>query len=231
MDDFHPRLRADRTIFVFDLDNTLYPSSLALFPQVEKRMEIFVQTLTGLTDGEAAAYQKKLFMDYGTTLNGLMVDHNIDPQEFLDFVHDIDFSPISRDDKLRQSLEKLEGRRLIYTNADMTYTKKVLARLGISDLFEDIFDIHRGDLKPKPQNQPFDKFLSDHDIDPLKSIMFEDMARNLVPASDRGMGTVWINTGTDWGRADYHPDVVHAEIPALSDWLATYVTARGRHVG
>ena len=226
MDDYHPRLRANRDTFVFDLDNTLYPSDCALFPQVEKRIGLYVQQFMGMDPETAYAYQKELFMAHGTTLKGLMVKHDADPHDFLDYVHDIDFTPVKANPKLRQSLEQLDGRRIIYTNADKTYTDKVLERLGVADLFEGVYDILAADMRPKPDETAYEDLFDRYNIEPTRAIMFEDMVRNLVPAHKFGMGGVWINTGSVWGAADHHPDVVHAEADVLTPWLSQYVEAR-----
>lgn len=222
----HPRLENDRDIFVFDLDNTLYPADCALFPQVEKRIGQFVESALELGPTEARAYQKKLFMDHGTTLNGLMIHHGTKPEDFLSFVHDIDFTPIGKDIALRSALEALGGRRVIYTNADQPYTEQVLNRLGISDLFEGIYDIVAATMRPKPEIDAYRDMLKQFDIDPTRAIMFEDMARNLVPAHRLGMGCVWINTGSVWGEAGHDDDCIHAETPALTPWLSAFATDR-----
>jgi len=226
MQHYHNRLQKDRDVFVFDLDNTLYHHSTALFPQVDKRIGLYVQKLTGLNAEDARAHQKKLFMDHGTTLAGLMATAHVDPLDFLNFVHDIDFSAIQPDPELAKAIRQLGGRHLIYTNADRPYTEKVLDQLGISDLFDGMFDITAANLLPKPAPEAFDAFLQKFDISPERAIMFEDMARNLVPAAARGMGGVWIDTGEVWGRTDHSPHAVHAEISALTPWLAQYADDR-----
>lgn len=208
-----------KATWVFDLDNTLYPADCDLFSQVEQRIGAFVSKVTGLQGAEAKAYQKKLFMEHGTTLNGLMLYHGIDADDFLNFVHDIDFSPVTADPRLREALQRLPGRHVIYTNADTPYAERVLDRLGIADQFDGIFDIVAGDFLPKPDPKPYDAMLKTFGIDPKEAVMVEDMVRNLKPAHALGMETVWIDTGEIWGRKDYDASIITHEIEALSQWI------------
>ncbi len=216
----------DRDIFVFDLDNTLYPAESNLFAQVDVKIGEYVQNLLSLDPVEARALQKQYLVNHGTTLKGLMENHNVDPHHYLDAVHDIDMEPIKADPALRQSLEALDGRRIVFTNADQTYAERVLERLGVADLMEGIFDIHAADLDPKPKPHVYDKFLVDHDVNPARAIMFEDMARNLVPAHALGMATVWINTGSVWGEQGHDPKSVHAETDLLNNWLKGFLSGK-----
>ncbi len=221
--DFHPALSQDRDTWVFDLDNTLYSAECNLFDQVDKKITEFVQQFLNLEREEARGLQKEYLLEHGTTLNGLMTNHNVDPEEYLTHVHAIDFTPIERDDKLRKAIQNLEGRKLVFTNADKPYAQNIMKRLGIDDLFEDIFGIVEADLRPKPHMPVYEDFVTKYDVDPSKAVMFEDMVRNLKPAHALGMATVWINTGTVWGEADYSADIVHAEAPNLTDWLHAFV--------
>jgi putative hydrolase of the HAD superfamily len=215
----HPAFHEPRDVWVFDLDNTLYPEKCNLFAQVDVKIGEYVQNLLGLSPGDARKVQKGYLLEHGTTLKGLMANHEIDPHHYLDHVHDIDFSPIPQDGPLRTLLGQLEGRKLVFTNADLTYAEKVLDRLGVADQFEAIFDIHAAELEPKPKQAVYDKFIADHGIDPNRAVMFEDMARNLKPAHALGMATVWVNTGSVWGQADHDPGFIHAETETLNDWL------------
>jgi putative hydrolase of the HAD superfamily len=227
--DFHDIFSETRDIFVFDLDNTLYPAESNLFAQVDMKIGEYVQNFLNLGPIEARKVQKGMLLEHGTTLKGLMANHSIDPQHYLDSVHDIDFSPIQRDQSLRTALESLNGRRIVFTNADKHYAEQVMDRLGVSDLFEDIFDIYRADLAPKPDPKIYDTFLSEFDADPTRAIMFEDMARNLIPAHARGMATVWINTGSQWGAADHDNEVIHAETHSLSEWLHHFLKHKAQN--
>lgn len=213
----------ERDVYVFDLDNTLYPAESNLFSQVDVKIGEYVQQLLGLDAVEARKLQKSYLVNHGTTLKGLMTNHDIDPHHYLDYVHDIDMSPIRPDPGLRRSLEAIDGRRLVFTNADQTYAEQVLERIGISDLIEGVFDIHKAGLEPKPKPQVYDMFLKEYGVDPNRAIMFEDMVRNLVPAHNLGMATVWINTGSVWGQADYDASKVHSETEGLAQWLRAHL--------
>ncbi|SDD79274.1 MULTISPECIES: pyrimidine 5'-nucleotidase [Kordiimonas] len=220
---FHPTFDDPRDVWVFDLDNTLYAAECNLFSQIDQKIGEYVQTLLGLSPEEARKVQKHYLLEHGTTLKGLMAHHSVDPYHYLDSVHDIDFAPIERDDHLRNAIERLEGRKVVFTNADEKYAAQVLKRLGIDDQFEDIFDIHEAALEPKPKPEVYDKFVGKYGIDPKRAVMFEDMARNLVPAHAMGMATVWINTGSIWGQADHDPETVHAETDNLATWLHAFL--------
>ena len=210
-------------VWVFDLDNTLYPAECALFDQVDRNIGTYVADLLGKTPAEARAVQKDYLVRYGTTLNGLMTNHDVDPHDYLSAVHDIDFSPIPRDDRLRDALQRLDAPKIIFTNADRPYAEKVLDRLGIADQFDGIFDILDADLRPKPHSETYERFVTRHGVNPQKAVMVEDMACNLKPAHAMGMQTVWINTGSPWGRKGHDPDIIHTEITSLSAWLDTVV--------
>jgi putative hydrolase of the HAD superfamily len=213
----------DIETWVFDLDNTLYPSENNLFSQVDINITNYVASSLGLPFDQARQLQKKYLLEHGTTLNGLMHNHDVDASHYLDSVHDIDFSPIKNDPVLEQALNKLNGRKIIFTNADAVYAEKVLDRIGIAHHFDDIFDIIAADLKPKPEAKTYDLFFNKYNINPGKSVMFEDMARNLIPAKRAGMGTVWINTGSSWGEADYDSSIINFETNALTPWLNAFV--------
>jgi len=221
--DHHPIFSENRDIFVFDLDNTLYPAESDLFSQVDVKIGQYVQNLLGLDAIAARKVQKGYLLEHGTTLGGLIANHDVDPQHYLDSVHDIDLSPIANDPALRDMLLALKGRRLVFTNADLPYAERVLDRLGIADLFEGIFDIHAASLAPKPRPHVYDMFLGKYGVDPARAIMFEDMVRNLIPAHALGMATVWINTGSIWGEADYDAGIVHAETDTLHRWLDNHI--------
>lgn len=209
--------------WVFDLDNTLYPADCDLFSQVDINITNYVCKLLDLPFDEARKLQKQYLLEYGTTLSGLMHQHRVDPNHYLDSVHDIDFTPVKDDNILSNALKKLKGRKVIFTNADTPYAEKVLERIGIIDHFDGIFDIIAADLKPKPEVSTYREFFKTFNVIPEKSVMFEDMARNLIPAKQAGMGTVWINTGSPWGEADYDADTINVETPELTPWLDTFV--------
>jgi len=225
----HPIFHAGRTDWIFDLDNTLYPADLALFPQVERKIGDYVQTLLKLEPEAASRRQKELFMAHGTTLKGLMVEHDVDPHDYLTFVGDIDFSHLQPDPDLRAQLLDLEGRRIIFTNADRPYAEKVLDRLGIADVFDGLFDVIDADFVPKPHRTPYEKLIAAHDINPGNAVFFEDMARNLSQAHAMGIATVWIDTGNVYGRGGLEVDRVHSTTSSLKAWLTDYHDHRARN--
>ncbi|PCJ86383.1 MAG: pyrimidine 5'-nucleotidase [Hyphomicrobiales bacterium] len=178
--------------WVFDLDNTLYPHHSNLFDQIDKRMTTYVAQLMQLERVEARKIQKDYYHRYGTTLRGLMLEHEIDTDAFLEFVHDIDHTPIEPDPALAAAIKALPGRKYIYTNGSRKHAENVAARLGIIDHFEDIFDIVAADLEPKPNPGPYHKFFSDTGIDPKNGAMFEDLVKNLRVPKQNGMLTTLI---------------------------------------
>ncbi|WP_046022818.1 pyrimidine 5'-nucleotidase [Magnetospira sp. QH-2] len=206
--------------WVFDLDNTLYHHSAKLFDQIDVLMKAYIARLLDLPEDQAFKVQKQYFRDYGTTLRGLMNRHHIDPHDFLDFVHDIDLSVIDRDTRLEKALAALPGRKIIFTNADEPHADRVMARLGIRDQFEAVFDIFAADFVPKPAPEVYDALIRRHGIAPTDTVMVEDMARNLIPAHALGMTTLWIDTGSDFGRDGHHEDHIHHATDDLSAWLA-----------
>jgi putative hydrolase of the HAD superfamily len=208
-----------RDIWVFDLDNTLYPAETNLFAHMDVKMGDYVARIEGVDLATARIIQKRYFHDHGTTLAGLMANHDIDPDHFLDYVHDVDLSAVAPDEELIAAIGRLPGRKLVFTNADAHYGQKVLDRLGLGAAFEAIFDIRDAGYLPKPAIAAYHQFCSDHGVDPTRAIMVEDMARNLVPAKELGMETVWINNGSEQGGTTDWSATVDHEITALAPWL------------
>ena len=180
--------------WVFDLDNTLYPASCRLFDQIDKRMAEFISQTLKLDKVEAKRLQKTFFYEHGTTLRGLMTVYGIEPNAFLDYVHDIDHSPVNACPELARALERLPGRKLVFTNGTTYHAEKVLDRLGIKALVEDVFDIVHCGFIPKPQREPYLKLVQRAGIAPQKAAMFEDIARNLEPPHELGMTTVLVQS-------------------------------------
>ena len=178
--------------WVFDLDNTLYPASCRLFDQIDVKMGNFVAKLLNVGYAEAKLRQKAMFYKYGTTLRGLMTEHGVAPDDFLDAVHDIDHSAVPPNLRLDRALHALPGRKLIFTNGTVAHAEKVLARIGITHHFGDIFDIVHSDFIPKPEMEPYTKFVQQTGIEPRTSAMFEDIARNLEAPHALGMTTVLV---------------------------------------
>ena len=178
--------------WVFDLDNTLYPASCRLFDQIDVKMGEFVSRSLGLSYADAKLRQKALFYKHGTTLRGLMQEHGLQPEGFLDYVHDIDYSAITADATLAEAINKLRGRKLVFTAGTVAHATRAMDRLGITHLFEDIFDIVHADYVPKPQAAPYDAFLKKHGVTATSAAMFEDIARNLEVPHALGMVTVLV---------------------------------------
>ena len=213
-----PALRHIRN-WIFDLDNTLYPASADLFGLIDQRMTAFIQELLGLGWKEARALQKDYFHAHGTTLSGLMAEHGVDPRAFLDYVHDIEMGALQEDRRLVEAVARLPGRKLIFTNGDEPYARRVLARLGLSESFEAIHDIHDCAYMPKPNPAAYRTMAEAFAIEPAESLFVEDMARNLKPAKDIGMTTVWVNNGSEQAREADGRAYVDYEIADLGQWL------------
>ncbi len=207
--------------WIFDLDNTLYPSRCNLFAEAEARMADFIVHELGLalTHEAAHALRRRFFLDHGTTLRGLMLEHGIEPKRFLDYVHEIDLSPVPADPDLVQAIADLPGRKLIFTNGTADYAERVIARIGLTGHFLAIHDIIACDYLPKPDPSGYAALITRHGVAPETALMVEDMARNLVPAAALGMTTAWVKTEKDWAREGAGPEHIHHEIGALTPWL------------
>lgn len=191
---------ASKSVWVFDLDNTLYPAECDLFAQIDVRMTDFVSRYLSVDTATARGLQKQYLVEHGTTLNGLMQVHGLAPDEFLDFVHDIDLAPISPNALLAQHLAALPGRRLVYTNGSRGHGERVLDKMGLSHLFEDIFDIAASDYTPKPLPASYHRLIARHGFKPGAAVLFEDIARNLAPAAELGFTTVLVRSAKDWSH-------------------------------
>ncbi|MBL8583897.1 MAG: pyrimidine 5'-nucleotidase [Rhizobiaceae bacterium] len=225
-----PNRFAHVTDWVFDLDNTLYPHHSNLFSQIDVRMTAYVSELLQLPRDEARAVQKELFREYGTTLSGLMHRHNIDPDDFLNKVHDIDYSWLVPDPVLGIAIRQLPGRKFIFTNGDRKHAERAARQLGILDHFDDIFDIVAAGLTPKPAQATYDKFVALHRIAGPQAVMFEDLARNLLVPKALGMTTVLIvprnfepTFSEIWERDVEHDDHVDYVTDDLTGFLEAIV--------
>ena len=179
--------------WLFDLDNTLYPMGTEFVALIEGRMTASVQRWTGLPRDDAYHLQKRWLHEHGTTLAGLMANHaGIDPHAFLEEVHDVALDSLTPDFALNRALERLPGRRLIFTNASAAHAERVLAHLGMADLFADTFHLESADLLPKPDPRTFRRMMEAHAVAPGSTAFFEDSVKNLSPAADLGMTTVLV---------------------------------------
>ena len=181
--------------WIFDLDNTLYDIKLSLFKRVSIRITQYIINYFGITKNEALKLQRELYLKYGLTLRGLIVEKKIEPQDFLKYVHDVEFPELKIDNELKSLLSKLKGKKYIYTNASYQHAKNILTLLGVMEEFEYILDIEATDFIPKPNIESYQimkKKLCLRNKDMEKAIFVEDTARNLVPAKNLGMSTVWM---------------------------------------
>lgn len=178
--------------WVFDLDNTLYPSDCGIWPAIEQRITLFLIELCGLDGQSARAMQKYYYQRHGTTLRGLVDEQIAEADAFLEFVHDVDRSSLVPNPPLAREVKRLPGRKLIFTNGSRDHALRTIERLGLEGLFEDAFDIVAAELVPKPADPAYDAFFRKHDVDPARAAMFEDIAKNLLVPKARGMTTTLV---------------------------------------
>lgn len=223
---------ADVDIWIFDLDNTLYPPGMALFPQIETRMTDYVMRLLRIDRPQADRLRRDYWRQHGTTLAGLMAEHAIDPHAYLAEVHDIDFTALSPAPDLARAIVALPGRKLVHTNADSTYARKVLAARGL-DGFEAVYGVEETGFYPKPHPEAFATVIDRAGIDPRRAAFFEDDPRNLEVPHRLGMRTVLVGPGrvgpdTTYPDVDPGPHVHHrtADLTEFLQWIAA--TGPGR---
>ena len=204
---------------LLDLDGTVYKDLDSVFGQVSKLMTKYISEKLSVTMKEAKELQTNYFYKYNTSLNGLMIHHDIPPKEFLKYVHDIDLSFMKKDLILRDNLKNLDMRKLIFTNGSKEHAKNVLSHLGIDDLFEDIFDITDAEYRPKPAPEAFDLMIKKFNIDAKDTIYIEDIAKNLSTGKERGCTTVWLINNEAWGKLESDKDYIDYKIENLSFFL------------
>ena len=205
--------------WIFDLDNTLYSGKTKVFEQVDKRMSKYISNKLNINVEEAKKIQKNYFHEYNTTLNGMIKNHKIDPGEFLEFVHDINIDFLQKDSALAKEIEKLDGKKIIFTNGSRKHAINVSKRIGIDQLFDDIFDIVDAEFIPKPLLEPYKKLVKKHKIDPKLCVLVEDIARNLKPAYEMGMKTIWIENDEPWAKKISDSNFVNYKTNDLSGFL------------
>ena len=181
--------------WVFDLDNTLYSADSGIFQQVHDLMGKYLSSYLKIDIDEAKKIQKGYYKKHGTTLRGMMDNHGVDPDHFLDEVHKLDYSIVGPNLKLNEELKKLNGRKIIYTNANMQHALNVLERIELSNFFDEIYDIKMANYIPKPEIAPYEQMINQFDINVKSAAMFDDIAKNLVPAKNVGFTSVWIDAG------------------------------------
>jgi len=205
--------------WIFDLDNTLYSGSTRVFEQVDKKMTEYISKKLKVDKEEAKKIQKNYFHEYNTTLNGMIKNHKINAHEFLEFVHDINIDFLQKDSGLAKEIERLDGIKIIFTNGSRKHALNVTKRLGVDQLFDDIFDIVDCNFIPKPLMEPYKKLVEKHKIDPKLCVLIEDIARNLKPAYEMGMKTVWIKNDEPWARKFSDSNFVNYRTGNLPEFL------------
>ena len=205
--------------WLFDLDNTLYSGDTKVFDQVDKKMSKFISEKLNVSLEEAKKIQKNYFHEYNTTLNGMIKNHDINANEFLEFVHDVDLEFLKKDEPLKTEIEKLKGKKIIVTNGSKAHASNVTSRIGIEQLFDGVFDIVDSDFYPKPSIEPYKKIIENYKIEPEYCIFFEDIARNLKPAYELGMKTVWIENNEPWAAKFSNEEFVNYKTGSLTKFL------------
>ena len=205
--------------WLFDLDNTLYSGDTKVFDQVDKKMSKFISEKLKISEKEAKKIQKNYFHEYNTTLNGMIKNHDIDANEFLEFVHDVNLDFLKKDEFLGNQINKLNGKKIIFTNGSKAHAANVTGKIGIDKLFDGVFDIVDSDFYPKPSMEPYKKIIENYNIEPEYCIFFEDIARNLKPAHELGMKTVWIKNKEPWAAEYSDAEFVNYRTDNLANFL------------
>lgn len=205
--------------WVFDLDNTLYPASLGIIEQAREKVVIYMVNFLKISREEAIDLYREFHKDYGSTMRGLMMKHNLQPKNLFETMRDIDFSRVTPNIQLEKALSKLKGRKLIFTNAPQLHAETMLEKLGILHHFDHIYDICTANYMPKPLPETYNNFLVKYNINPVKSIMFEDVPMNLKPASDLGMTTVLVRNNPESFLPDCKKDYIDHIADDIAEWL------------
>ena len=205
--------------WLFDLDNTLYSGDTKVFDQVDKKMSKFISEKLKVSEEEAKKIQKNYFHEYNTTLNGMIKNHDIDATEFLEFVHDVNLDFLKKDEFLGNQINKLNGKKIIFTNGSKAHAANVTGKIGIDKLFDGVFDIVDSDFYPKPSMEPYKKIIENYNIEPEYCIFFEDIARNLKPAHELGMKTVWIKNKEPWAAEYSDAEFINYKTDNLANFL------------
>ena len=204
---------------LFDLDGVLYQDLEAVFGQVSKKMTKYISNKLGIDLKKAKDLQTNYFHKYNTSLNGLMIHHDINPEEFLKYVHDIDLSFMKKDLILREELKNLKLKKFIFTNGSKEHANNITAHLGINDLFDGLFDIVDSEFSPKPSSKAFDLMVRKFKINPRETLYIEDIAKNLSIGKERGTITAWLINDEYWGKKESDKEFIDYKIENLSLFL------------
>jgi len=212
--------------WIFDLDNTLYRTTPEMLAQIDELMGSFIADFLGVDRVEARRIQKGYFRTHGLTLRGLMVEHGLDPQDYIEHLSQLDLNDVTPDPHLAETLAALDGRKFVYTNAFTEHTRDVMERIGITDQFDGVFDISDADFVPKPAIDSYRRLCDLHGIDPARAAMVEDIPRNLEPAAELGMTTIWVRTDTDWAKGITETGHIDHVTDDLTTWLKETIKRR-----
>ena len=211
------------THWFFDLDNTLYCANSGIFDQIHIKMGEFISSNLNVSFKKAKILQKKYFIENGTTLHGLMLNHNVEPGKFLDYVHDIDFSIVKPDNELNDLIKKIPEKKIIFTNANISYVEKILKNLNLENIFDDIYDIERMNYLPKPNLKTYKKLISTYQVDANKAILFDDIPQNLLPAAKLGLKTVHVYNKKLDKELNGRSKKIDYMTNNLKDWLQKWI--------
>ena len=205
--------------FIFDCDGVLYTNLEKVFGQVSKRMSKYIAKKLNIDLKKAKDLQRNYFHKYNTSLNGLMIHHKINPNEFLKYVHNINLDFLEKDKSLRDELLKLDAKKIVFTNGSHEHIINITKHLGIEDIFDGTFDITDSNYIPKPALESYKKLVDKFNINPHETVFIEDIAKNLEPAKKIGMKTVWLINDEYWGKKDSDKDFIDLKIQNLSSFL------------
>jgi len=208
--------------WLFDLDNTLYSGQTKVFDQVDKKMSSFISKKLNVSLEEAKKIQKDYFYKYSTTLSGMMKHHKIDANEFLDFVHDVNLDFLKQDKGLENEISKIKGKKIIFTNGSKAHAFNVTKKIGIDKLFDGVFDIVESNFIPKPSMKAYKILIEKYKIEPQYCILVEDIARNLKPAYELGMKTVWIKNDEPWAAEFSNENFINYKTENLTNFLKEF---------
>lgn len=204
---------------LFDLDNTLYPPERDLFSLIDRRINRYMEEVVAIPADQVDGLRRHYWKAYGATLQGLIRHYGVDPEDYLEYVHDVDVTGRLRPDpQLRDGLQQLAARRFVFTNGSRGHAERVLAALGLDDSFEEIFDIRIAAYQPKPNPDPYLGVLRWLGLPAKRCVMVEDSLDNLVTAGQLGMTTVLVGCGTAAADVDHRVPSALAAAQLVASW-------------